>query len=113
MVFLSRYTQPGKQHISPAATALYALQMLQSASYILHMCQQHQPYHAQFGFATDRGTDMAIEVFHVTSHGHVYASLSLPFVHTMCCLYSLSHGLVPDTFLHGVFMTRYQGLHVY
>ena len=27
---------------------------------ILHMCQQHQPHPAQFGFASDRGTDMAI-----------------------------------------------------
>ena len=28
--------------------------------HILHMCQQHQPHPAQFGFASDRGTDIAL-----------------------------------------------------
>ena len=35
--------------------------------HILHMCQQHQPHPAQFGFATDRGTDMAIALAHDVS----------------------------------------------
>ena len=37
--------------------------------HILHMCQQHQPHPAQFGFATDRGTDMAIALAHNGSLG--------------------------------------------
>ena len=35
--------------------------------HILHMCQQHQPHPAQFGFASDRGTDMAIALAHDVS----------------------------------------------
>ena len=35
--------------------------------HILHMCQQDQPHPAQFGFATDRGTDMAIALAHDVS----------------------------------------------
>ena len=34
---------------------------------ILYICQQHQPHPAQFGFATDRGTDMAIALAHGVS----------------------------------------------
>ena len=32
--------------------------------HILHQCQGHQPHPAQFGFAADRGTDMAIALAH-------------------------------------------------
>ena len=35
--------------------------------HILHMCQKHQPHPAQFGFASDRGTDMAIGLAHDVS----------------------------------------------
>ena len=35
--------------------------------HILHMCQQHQPHPAQFGFASDRGTDMVIALAHDVS----------------------------------------------
>ena len=31
------------------------------------MCQQHQPYPAQFSFASDRGTDMAVALAHGVS----------------------------------------------
>ena len=34
---------------------------------ILHMCQQKQPHPAKFGFASDRGTDMAIALAHDVS----------------------------------------------
>ena len=39
--------------------------------HILHMCQQHQPNPAQFGFATDLGIDMAVALAHDVSE-HFY-----------------------------------------
>ena len=43
--------------------------------HILHMFQQHQPHPAQFGFATDRGSDMEIALAHDVSEHLIFSKL--------------------------------------